>query len=320
MLLYNHLKEHSRLEKRICHSYIKGNCSSLLCRYSHTTFEHVMMMDEENPSINPCSFILESNGCAMNIPKNNRLQSCELDNKRNHFFKPKYVCEQYFYDTSKGYELSSCSNKCNLLHIPWRNFERNMFNSLLDSKKQKCIFFLLTITFNLVCKEESYIFKQILSAHNKVIKVYKEQYLSKCIKCGLPPYKFKLQNPRCFSIFILRKYNLCDDLSKIVSQFIYPKHKKKNYGCYDCLFLKLTDLYDNDLERQFTHTLSCVTFMGLSNISLYGERVVPSYPPYFIAINENNEGRYTESINGPDIDTYDNSTRDKIWKVLIDRI
>ncbi len=318
MYLYNQLKKHSILDTKFCHSYIKGKCNLLTCRYDHPCFTKILMIDDENTSETPCSFILESNGCAMNIPKRGepmgsplRLKSCELDNRRNHFFRPKFVCEQCFYDSSKT-SPSLIPHKCHKLHISWKNFVRNMFNSKVDNKKQKCINFIIGIVFNLVCQEEDTEFDKILKIHNKLINIYKEQYSSKCIKCGLPPYRFKLWSPKCFSIFILHRSNVCIDLSKIVSEYMYPKHKKLDNMCYNCLFIKPINLSNT--------SLSCITFMGLSKISLYGDRVVSLYPLYSIAIKETNKHRYTESINGPDLDKYDKSIRDQIWKLLIDNI
>lgn len=292
--MYNSLNESFDDNVDICYSYLRGRCTSgIHCKYTHPPMFELLTIDEENKSVNPCTFLFEPNGCAMCIPKNKQLRICEVDNNRNHFYNPKYVCEKFFYN-------STC-NGCKLLHIPWRNFERNMFRSYRDTNKSKSINFLISMIFKLVCKEEDKEFNNIIKTHNVILNTLKEQYCSKCINCGLIPHKPKLKNPKVFTCYVVSKLKIFEDVAKIIVSYMYNKHKDK------CIFIK--NVYSPDY-------LSKIQFMRLSNLSLYGDRCHPIYPPYYIILNENENSRFIQTINGPSIDYYNKEEQNEIWKVL----
>lgn len=325
-------------QQPICIQNIINKCENqIYCNRLHVPHNELLIIDKHNNSTNPCIFLTSEVGCSMIIPHQNYLtnnlllKSCELDKKRNHFYKPRYVCEQYFYQTSlrsinhlydKCYpqcimsledDSIKCDGQCGRLHIPWKNFVKNMFNSKIDKDKSRCITFLIGIIENLVNRDiegEEYEFKKILTIHNRFMEVYKSQYHSRCIKCGLPPYKYKLQNPKIFSIYALIKSKICIDLANHISTYLYNKHKIHKNGCFDCIFIFK--------KIPFRNNKNCIEVKLLSKMSSHGEdRVLSYYPPYNIYLTDENNNTILRERGGPPLDTYPISVRNSIWPLLL---
>lgn len=307
----------------ICHKHVKGVCSfGNWCKYKHIDGDELLMITDGNSSTVPCKFLTESNGCAMYTPhrvKNNpfkiRLESCDADRGYNHFYKPKYVCEKYFYGSSLDSEDNSlCTNgsRCPYLHIPWKNFARNMFCSKNDPDKKLCMEFLVQMTFNSVYKEMKEEYDNIISAHQRSLAVYRSMYLPKCIKCYLPPYKYKLLRPKVFTTYVLDKLKLCHDLSFIVNEYMYEDHAIKPDGSHDCIFMS-----NRTNDNKAVGNISSIEMLTLSNLFIHGPRIVSYIPKYYINLIKRRDYAEVESVNGPDIEKYSVTTRNTIWSELL---
>ena len=318
------------MEETVCTYYINNRCSRINCKYQHIPMKELLLNNENNKSLLPCSFLYHETGCSMIIPskcsKTNNILfcSCELDKKRNHFYNPKYVCESYFYETSlltqndskdikysitnDEYHFYKCSWNCGRLHIPWKNFVKNMFYSKLDKDKSLCIKFLVGIYKNIIDRDmicEQYNFNKIIYEHNRLMKIYKSRYWSKCIKCGLRPYQPKVNNIRfiCYKALSHKKI-LCIDLILIVIQFLYEEHKIKKNGSYDCMFIENID-NSNGIEIK-----------TLSKINIYNDDRVISHSPKYIIYKYPDK---IESLSGPSLDTYSLDVKKNIYKNLLSK-
>lgn len=277
---------------RICHKHVKGLCLyGAQCIFTHVDKKELLMITDDNPGVTPCAFLTENNGCAMIMPQRMNttsykfiLKSCELHRGYNHFVKPKYVCERYFYSTSmnKTYDACGKGNLCPYLHIPWKNFVRNMFPSKRDPNKILCMEFLTQITFNYVYKEMLSEFNTITQMHCQAMIRYTRMYIPKCIKCHLPPYKAKLLHPKALTTYVLHKLNLFPDLISTVTEYMYADHTIKPDGSPDCIFAR-------KLKTSYYPYIKIVELQVLSNLFIHGPRIVPLFPRYCLRLNKSGD-------------------------------
>tara|TARA_B110000908_G_scaffold172319_1_gene239008 strand:- start:5380 stop:6381 length:1002 start_codon:yes stop_codon:yes gene_type:complete len=316
----------------VCYNILHtGKCQSY-CKYhkGHNTTDYIDVEDN-NISRIPCRFLLKESGCKAVDKKTEHIltnwrtsetseDSCISDKyhehcKHNHFYKPKYICPVYFYNTSlnkqeKSKLLPDCYN-CGKLHISWNNYDKNILNSRVYNKsKGKAIDFLIAMVFNLSVKSEynETVFDDLLKLH----KSYKDTleklniaYNSKCIKCKLPSHKPKLKAPKETTVWALQSI-LPLDLIRVVSSYMYKRHDYHPNGCADCIFM---------IERP-TYTISdnkCYELYNLSKLSGYGERAVSSSKPKFICVNSYGSLR---TINDCSIDDYSDKNRDAILNMI----
>lgn len=320
-MLYEYYRKESDIGSvRLCHRHVKNICKyGQYCRYTHINKKDLLMITDDNPNVNPCAFLTEDNGCAMCVPSRVegegfkiQLHSCELHRGYNHFYKPKYVCEHYFYQTSKE-KVHLCQAKnCPYLHIPWNNFKRNMFCSKRDPDKKLCMEFLTQIAFNLVhrgMRGEQEEFDKIMEKHNLFMEHYKSRYIPKCIKCYLSPNQPKLVKPKLFTTYVLHKKNMFKDIIIEVNKYMYDKHTIKKDGTYDCLFIKRIERYP---------FIKAIELYTLSNLFIHGPRITSFVPSRRIGISKRDEFITVDSTNGPEIDYYPLVARNAIYKNLLE--
>ena len=274
--------------------FLKGKCSGVNCVYHHPPYNEIIYGSDK-----PCAYIVEDVGCINRV--------C----KYNHFYKPDYICSKNFYNTSiddfrrRYVEYSPCNKNCGFLHLSWDNFVRNMFLRSKGTTKKYIMDFLVGIVDKLINDDlgEKREFRKLMNIHKRIMNVHKERYWSKCIKCGLPPYKNKLKQAQLFTIYILKKYDLCIDLSNKVSDWMYENHGKD-----DCIFIK-KGVHDHNFRMH-----NMVVFMTLSNLSLTGEsRVCTFYPSYHMYMDS---CQLICTKGGPNLTNYSETAQLAILQML----
>lgn len=268
----------------ICHKTIhNGKCNPYTCSFSrgHNLSDYIDI-DDNNVSRIPCRFLLKESGCMIDKPKDMLCHNWRTGNEEtvinykyehcryNHFYKPEYVCHNYLYNTSlkEGQKRKECPPDCNLLHISWQNFCKNMFNSNVDTDKKRSIDFLISMIFKMVAMDGGLsIFALMNSIHQKYLsdmEILYRQYNSKCYICGLKPFQPKLKNPKPISIWVLRRF-LSMDVVGYICDYLYGIHNINRMGEFDCSFLVKSKVYRDTI---YIHQLKDERCLNLNNIGI----------------------------------------------------
>lgn len=286
----------------VCYRTIHyGRCNDIYCPYrnGHNLSEYVQT-DEENISTVPCRFLLKDSGCCgikseryyidkINWRTREPISPLQSDKfyeecRHNHFYKAKYVCPVYLLNTSMddgvNTEYGICDNSCGKLHISWKNFVDNMFNSKVDCIHHKrSSDFLVEIITELAYMNTRH--ENILKSFNDMymtftnnMKFLNEAYNSKCIVCSLPPRLPKLSKPKTQSFMYLTYTNLPLDLILYIVEFVYPQH----HQCY----------YYKELSPKDCDVLKNIEIKRVSSIFSQGQRVISYQPKKIITTRPNN--------------------------------